>query len=584
LKAWRLNEVSESAVRAVAGQTGVPGPVAEALVRRGLTEGPALDRFLNPRLRTLSDPFELPGMAEAVDRIWAALERDEPVGIFGDYDVDGITSAVLLVEVLSALGSRATPYIPNRTEEGYGLTAAGLEQCLARTKPRLLITVDCGTNAAEAVDTAVAGGVDVVVTDHHEPSSEKRAAPCALVNPKLGDDPDARQLAGVGVAFKLCHALVKAGRAKGNAAAERIDLREYLDLVAVGTISDIVPLRGENRILARHGLARLGDTRRCGLRALMDVAGVQKPVTAYHVGFGIGPRLNAAGRMSDAGAALELLLTTHVERAQKLSMALDAANRERQATETRILNEAVSLIDRDFDPARHFAVTVGEHGWHRGVIGIVASRLVSRYRRPVAVIALEEDGVGHGSCRGIEAFSLIQALEQCAELLERFGGHELAAGLEVQESKLEALRERLNAVASESLAGRDLREIERIDAWVPLAEADERLYDAVELLRPFGKDNPTPVWASHDVQVLGTPRVVGSNHLKLTFGAQGMRMDAIGFGMGRREIPDGPIDVAFQLQKNTFRGVESLEMKLRDFRAAEGEGGEGGSRKSEVGS
>ncbi|MEI7436723.1 MAG: DHH family phosphoesterase, partial [bacterium] len=296
---WRAAEVDAAAAEALVVSTGLPAPLARALILRGVTSAAAADRFLRPRLSDLSDPLEIPGMAVAVERLWHAVESQESVVIFGDYDVDGVTSCGLLIQIFSALGLRASPYLPNRMDEGYGLTADAVDRCRTKFRPTLIVTVDCGTGSIEAVDRARALGIDVIVTDHHEVPGAT-AKPLALVNPKLGGNQETRMLAGVGVAFKLCHALLAHGREHGNAACETYNLLAYLDLVALGTIADIVPLRGENRILASHGLACLNRREHIGLRALMDVAAINGRIGTYQVGFVLGPRMNAAGRISDA--------------------------------------------------------------------------------------------------------------------------------------------------------------------------------------------------------------------------------------------------------------------------------------------
>ncbi|MBN1671637.1 MAG: single-stranded-DNA-specific exonuclease RecJ [Kiritimatiellae bacterium] len=572
MKVWVTREADAGAVEALRRQVDLPYPIACALVGRGLHDPAAVGRFLDPRLSDLSDPFLLSDMDKAVSRLWRAVEGREPIAVFGDYDVDGITGTVLLLSVLTRLGGQVTPYLPNRQEEGYGLTLRGVERCLARCRPRLLLTVDCGTNAVEATRAVQAAGVDALITDHHELSGELAPA-SAVVNPKRGAEAHTRMLAGVGVAFKLCHALVKEGRNAGKPAAADIDLRDYLDLVAVGTIADIVPLRGENRILVKHGLARLNKTCCPGLQALIDVAQIRADIDTYHVAFGIAPRLNAAGRMSDPACALELLLTDHPARGRDLALALDAANRERQTIESRIVQEAAEEIDGYFNPDRDFGLVVGRDGWHVGVIGIVASRLCSQYRRPVVVVAFDDDGMGRGSCRSIEGFSLVEALGHCAAELTEFGGHDMAAGLQLQKARFEGFRQRFNEVAVGMLAEKDLRGVEHIDAWLDLDKVDWDLMLGIDRLRPFGQDNPAPVWAAGGVQVLGTPRVVGKGtqkqgHLKMTVAAGREQLDAIGFGMGDRVVPAGALDVAFQLQRNVYMGRESLQLRLRDIRPA----------------
>lgn len=569
MKRWYTPEIDAASARACAEHLSVLPPIAEALVRRGMKAPADAARFLDPRLANLSDPFALPDMGKAVARVRRALSEGERIAIYGDYDVDGITSTALLCRVLTRLGADVTTYLPSRFEEGYGLTEDGFAQCVKKSGATLIVTVDCGTNSASIAERARASGVDIVVTDHHEPAGTLIDAE-AVVNPKLGGG--FRELAGVGVAFKLCHALVKQVRSAGGVAAPDMDLREYLDLVAVGTVADIVPLVDENRILVRHGLARLGDTRSPGLRALMTVAGIPADVRAYHVGFGIGPRLNASGRMGDATRALELLLTGESETALRIGRELDDLNKARQDEEKRVREEAETDMGARFEPERDWGLVVARDGWHVGVIGIVASRVAQRFRRPAIVISFDEQGIGHGSGRSLKECDLVRALDACSEDLLSFGGHAMAAGLTIERSRLDSFRERFNAVVGERLAGRDMRETQTIDAWVELDMVSREFYLEEQRLRPFGMGNKRPVWACRDVMPVAGAKVVGKGHLKFAVTMAGRRVNAIGFGMGDRKIPDGPFDIAFQLQRNEYMGRDSIELNVKDFRVGGGTG------------
>lgn len=570
MKVWKTAPCDENTALRVGKELSLHPALARVLVARGLTEKADIERFLNPRLSDISDPFLLPGMEKAVKRIAQAVDGGEPVVVFGDYDADGVSSTALMVQVLTRLGAAVTPFLPHRIEDGYGLGTDTLKRCLQQHKPKLVVTVDCGTGSVEAVEAARAEGVDVVVTDHHEPSGDVARA-VAVVNPKLGSVEGAKVLAGVGVAFKLCHALVKQARARGGSKAGSIDLRDYLDLVGIGTIADVVPLIAENRILARHGLGVLNRTKSTGLKALIEVAGIAGPLDTYHVGFLLGPRLNAAGRLGDAQAALELLLTADVARARSLASQLDASNRERQSVEAKIVDEAMEEIDKTFKPSEDFALVVARRDWHPGVIGIVASRLVARYRRPAVVIALDESGMGRGSGRSIEGFNMIERLGQCTDLLLDFGGHTMAAGLDIKGEAVDAFRERLNRVAAEALAGADLRPVQPVDAWLGLDDVDKRFLEDLGRLRPFGLGNPTPVWAVRGVRVVGEPRIVGNGHLKMNVAAGADQREAIGFGLGEREIPEGELDLAFHLQMNRYMGRETLQLSIQDFRPSRGD-------------
>jgi single-stranded-DNA-specific exonuclease len=556
-----VTPAAEHLVRAL----GLPPQVGRLLAARGWTDPDAVRAFLNPRLSDLSDPFRLPDMRPAVERIRSALARGEPIVVFGDYDVDGVTATALLVQVLERLGGRITPFLPDRLTDGYGLGCAPLERCLDASGVGLVVSVDCGTGSADAVALAAARGVDVVVTDHHAAHGESAPA-VAVVNPHRGADEDLRALAGVGVAFKLCHALVKAGLEEGEAAARDVDLRDWLDLVAVGTVADVVPLTGENRILVRHGLRRLSATQSVGLKALCNVASAYPPFTGYHLGYVLGPRLNAAGRLGSARDALDLLLTDDAERAAALAGALDTANTERRRIEADMLESARAQVEAVFDPARHFGLVAGRTGWHLGTAGIVAGRLVRTFHRPSVVVVLDEDGGGRGSCRGIEGVDLTQALEACRNELDAFGGHRMAAGLTLRSGRLEAFREQFNAACAAQIDGRALGPVLHVDGWAALGDLDFDTAEALKALQPFGEGNPEPLWGVREVRVAGTPRIVGKDHLKFAVASGATVVDAIAFGMGGCALPDGPLDVVCHLQDNAFRGRPRLQLNVRDFR------------------
>lgn len=567
---WRTVAADDAQAGELARLRELPLPIARVLAARGLANAEAADRYLNPRLSDLGDPFLLPELDLAVTRIWAAITRHEPMVVFGDYDVDGITSTALLVQVLRGLGGEVQPFLPQRVEEGYGLSLEALARCLETCQPRLIITVDCGTGSAAAVHEAARHGVDVVVTDHHAPGPELAPA-VALVNPKLCAHESVQVLAGVGVTFKLCHGLLKRGRALNHPGVDRIDLRKHLDLVALGTIADIVPLTGENRILARHGLRQLNQTECPGLRHLAAVAGITGVIDAYEVGFRLGPRLNAAGRLGDAQRSLELLLGGTEDRLRELAVGLDSTNRERQAMEAAIVDQAVAELDAVYDPSTTFGLVAARLDWHPGVVGIVASRLVQRYNRPTVVIGMGEDG-GRGSCRSIEGFDVVAALAECAACLKKYGGHAMAAGLEIEAHQVPAFTSAFNQIAAQKLRGTDLRPVQRVDAWMDLSEADERLWASLEQLRPFGVGNTTPVWASTGVRVVGRPRVVGKGHLKLILASGAMQREAMGWGMADREVPEGALDICYQLKRDNFMGQDKLALTLQDIRPACGPG------------
>lgn len=572
MKRWTTAVVPDGPALELARQAHLPPALARALVARGIMTAADADRFLNPRLSDLSDPFLLPGMEAAVERIWKAIRDDSPIVVYGDYDVDGVTSAALMSLVLSGLGARVTPLLPSRMEEGYGLGVDAVERCIKAVQPGLIVTTDCGSGSHEAVAIASAAGVDIVVTDHHE-LGDRGPAPChALVNPKLGSDVSARPLAGVGVAFKVCHGLLKRGRERRFKVASDLDLRPFLDLVALGTVSDVVPMRHENRALVRHGLVQLNRRDRVGLNALAEVAGIKGEMGTYHLGFVLGPRMNAAGRLGNADAALELLLAGDRDQALALATQLEERNRERRRIESEIMEQVLEQVGRVHDPARHHGIVVGSPGWHIGVIGIVASRIVGRFGCPAVVIGFDEAGVGRGSCRSIEGFDLLAGLKQCDGFLNRYGGHEMAAGLEVTQERFEGFQGAFRQCCEVALKGRELTRTLALEGWVTLAEAlDAPFMDLVARLGPFGEGNTEPLWGFHRVEVIGRPKAVGESHLKFKVGKGNSSCEAIGFNMADRlaAFPEGPLDVAAYLRTNTYLGRTSPQLVLQDFRPSE---------------
>ena len=564
-KQWKFKPCDETLAEHIFRKLGnMPRPLTALLVQRGCKTAAEAELFMNPALSTLRDPFELPDMDKAAARIRRALGAGEKITVFGDYDVDGVCSTALMVRVLRELGGNVAAFIPSRFDDGYGLSCDALAACIAEHKPSLIVTVDCGTNSVEAVDKARACGVDVVITDHHEPDAQLAHA-VAVVNPKLAANHPGRILAGAGVAFKLCHALIKNGRDNGCAVSASVDLKKYLDFVAVATVTDMVPLLGENRVLVRAGFQALENSCWAGWNALKKLAGMAGTVETWHAGFALGPRINAAGRIGRADAAIELLLTDLPARADELAQLLDSANRERQAIEKDIVREAIEEIDAYFDETKNFGIVIAREGWHTGVIGIVASRLVARYGRPVAVIGMDGNR-GRGSCRSIDAFNILDGLNICSGMLKQFGGHAMAAGLEVEEQNLEAFKIRFNEAAIAQLQSADLRPVLEIDRAVTLGEADASLVDGLKRTGPFGQDNPEPVWAACGVKAVDS-RILKEKHLKLTLSDGKTQCEAIGFNLAEK-LPAGLIDVAFTLQENVWNGRTTLQLNIRDIRPA----------------
>jgi len=558
---WILPEpIDPAATEMLAKGAGVARFAAEVLLRRGVRSAADAERFINPLLKMLGDPFALPHMEEAVTRILAAVDAGERIVLYGDYDVDGVTSLALLTRVLRAYGAEAPCFLPLRADEGYGLSADGVARCVAEFAPRLLIAVDCGTSSVEEIATLKAQGVDVIVLDHHE---GKEALPqcVAVVNPKLGAD--FHDLCSVGIVFKVAHALLK------RRPRPDFDLRSHLDLVALGTVADLVPLRGENRALVKRGLSQLADTRWVGLRELIAVSALRAPFSTMNIGFGLAPRLNAAGRLGTAQDSLELLLTEDAARARTLAANLDAQNRERRAVEEDVLRQAESQVAEGFDPGRDAAIVVGATGWHTGVIGIVASRLQKRHHRPTLVIGFDEAGIGKGSGRSIAGLSLVAALGACGEFLEKHGGHEMAAGLTIRQARFPEFRAAFLAHARAQLSTEQLQPRLHLDAELTLGEIDYELLSHHESLQPFGMTHPQPVFFARGVTLAGEPRVLKEKHLSLMLHQHGDEYRAIWFGSANEERPRLPWDIAFQIERNEWQGTVSPQIHIKAVRHSE---------------
>lgn len=573
LRQWRTLDADPEGVARLAEALNIPGPVATALVARGFATPGEAETFLSPRLMQLSDPFKIPGMAAAVARIMVAIREDEPIVVFGDFDADGVTSTAVMSGVLEDLGARQVhPFLPNRHTEGYGFSLAALKRCLAtHAGARLIITVDCGTGDHESVTAARAAGCDVVITDHHEIADALPADALAVVNPKRSEDLALHSLAGVGVAFKVGHALHKAGREAGTLDPEVPDLRRWLGLVALGTVADVVSLLGENRILVAMGLKWMARRPGVGLRALIARAGLSDDLVARDLGFGLGPRLNSAGRLGSAEPALELLRTQDEDRARELAATLEQTNARRRQIEGEIFEVASRQVAEQFDPSRDFGLVVGGEGWNVGAIGIVASRLAERHRRPTFVVAFDEEGGGRGSGRSVEGIDLLQLLSPCGDLLQSYGGHQAAAGLSLRRDAFEAFREAFLASCRTYVDGAMPLPALQVTAWLTPAEVDWPLWEHTQRLAPFGQGNRSPVWGVRGVSAIGRPRRIGANgtHLKMRVDIEGRILDAVGFNLRAVDVPDTPLDLLFALERNEFRGETSLQLQLVDLRAAE---------------
>ena len=564
---WVMATPSTASMEVLRRERGLSELVTTCLVNRGIVTTESTDTFLDPRLRSLSDPMVLPDIRLAIDRLFLARERNEPVVIFGDYDVDGVTSTAILTEVFTTLGWRCSQYLPHRRDEGYGLSQAGVENCLARHPTALLLAVDCGSTAVEPIQWLNSRGVDVLVLDHHQLSDPLPPA-LALVNPLRSPEAGIAPFCSAGLAFKLAHALVKHGREAGLSGFDTYNLKPLLDLVALGTIADLVPLVGENRVLVHAGLERLDATARLGLQALKRVARTRSPMGVYEVGFQLGPRLNAAGRLETAEDALRLLLCDRETEAQSLAEVLDQQNRERQDVEKRIAQEALERVRNRFDPQRDLVIVEGDASWHIGVVGIVASRVLREFHRPTLILG--GDGtVWRGSGRSVSGFDLAAALRDCTDLLEKHGGHAMAAGLSIDPAHLETFRQRINDLARQRLRPEHLQPEVRIDAAIPLRALSLPVVGDLRRLEPFGIGNPVVQLAVRGLTHARPPQRLKELHWKFWVTDGGAPVETVWWGAGDRPIPEGRFDLAVIPEAGEYGGRRFLQLRLIDWKPSD---------------
>lgn len=566
---WQIAPAQPLLAETLARDTGTSPLLAQCLVNRGQHDPERIRRFLAPRLKHLADPFQLPNMEAAVKRLWRARDQGEALVIFGDYDVDGVTSTALLTDFLTTLGWKVHPYLPHRLDEGYGLSQDGVDNCLRQHPVTLLLAVDCGSTAVATILELREKGVEVIVLDHHQLTGDCPPA-VALVNPQLTANTSGEgaftELCSVGLAFKLAHALVKRGRQLGLSEFAACDIRGYLDLVALGTVADLVPLTGENRILVTAGLERLNQTHRPGLLALRAAAQITGGIGVYEVGFQLGPRLNAAGRLETANQSLQLLLARTSKEAEPLAKNLDARNRERQAIEKQIVADLVAKLRANFNPETDFAIVEGRQDFHLGVVGIVASRILQEFYRPT--IILGGDGQAwRGSGRSIEGFDLAHALRECDALLLRHGGHSMAAGVTLKPEQVEAFRQRLNEIAKRTLSPEQLRPQLRLDAETPLAQLTPEVVTELEKLAPFGQQNPPVQLCVRHLTNARAPQRIGreQQHVKLWVASGRQTLEALWWGAAETQWPTGQFALAAVPQLNRYNGNVSVQLKVLDW-------------------
>lgn len=563
---WNTRPHDAAAASTLQNELKLSPVTARLLAIRGLTDPDDASRFLNPSLDQLYDPFRLAGLECAVDRLLKAIASNERIAIHGDYDVDGITSTVILRRAIELLGGNVGHFIPERLTDGYGLQPGTIDRLHAEGV-QLVVSVDCGIRAPEAARRARALGLDLIITDHHEPDDELPDA-CAVVNPKRHDCsyPD-KNLAGVGVALKLVQALcARSGKSSW--------LPAFVKIAAIGTLADVVPLVGENRIIAKLGLQMLTKgPHKVGLRALLEAAGLTgKTIDSYHIGFMVAPRINAAGRMSTPDIATRLLLASDeamAEEAKLLAEQLEAENTKRRLEDQDILAKAKKIVETDPEVGARTVLVVAGEGWHRGVIGIVASKLVDTFYRPAIVLSIDGD-IAHGSCRSITGFNMLACLESCGHLMKRFGGHKAAAGLQIETARIKEFRQAVNDHADQCLGPDDLRPSLWLDGPLAFSDLNEQVMSEFARLAPFGPGNPRPKFHTGPVSIVDGPRLLKERHLKMSVKQNNRVLRAIQWNAAEHNdrltaMKDG-VEIAYTVEENEYMGSKYVELRLEDFR------------------
>ncbi len=565
---WQVHEFDARVARSLTDSLSLPPLIGRLLAQRGISDCGAVDRFLNPSLEQLHDPFRLTDFTKTTDRLIAAIQKKERIVVHGDFDVDGVTSTVMVSRLLELLGANVCYYIPNRLSDGHGLRPESVE-LLSDEGVQVIVSVDCGIQSVEAADRAALLGIDLIVTDHHEPGPKLPNA-FSIINPRLaGSNYPEMNLSGAGVAFKLVQGLCQR-------TGHEPWLSGFVKLAAIGTVADVVPLQGENRVIVKLGLEQLSSgPNSVGLDALIDVAGlVGKSIDSENVAFGLVPRLNAAGRMASADLAARLLFTTDTARRNEafiLARKLDELNTQRQKVQRDVFMKAQEMIEADSKIKSHEVMVVAGVGWHRGVIGIVASKLVEMSEKPTIVLSIEGD-VAHGSGRSTPDFDLLGALNRCSHLFTQFGGHRMAAGVTLEATKISALQESLNMYGDKGLREGHETAILHIDAPLEIKELNTELISGINRLKPFGRGNPKPVFQANGVKMVERPKLLNNQHLAMSLNQDGHVFRAIAWRSAhRKDFLQGlgdEIDVVYSLMENHFKGKSTVQLSIADVREA----------------
>jgi len=563
---WIIHYINPQLSNQLSTELGIHPYVIRVLLNRGFDTQASIDKFINPKLSNIYDPFRIKDMEKAVDRTIRAIKNSEKILIYGDYDVDGITSTTLLFKTLKLLGASPTFYIPHRIDEGYGLNMNALDSVLEKSV-NLIITVDCGISSIQEVELLKNKNIDIIITDHHLPDDTLPDA-YAIINPNRPDDDyPFRQLAGVGVVFKFCHALLKKANFPEDEA--KSFLLSHLDLVALGTVADIVPLVDENRILVKNGLNRIQGTKNIGLSEMLKVLSLtNRSIDTFSIGYIIAPRLNAAGRTSHSKICVEFLLTDEPIKGRKLSLILDNFNKERKSIEDSILKEAIEKIEREKIHRKNKIIIIYKEDWHLGVIGIVASKLVDIYKRPVIILQKHKQRL-KGSARSIDSFNILSAIHHCKDVLIKYGGHKYAAGLTLECKNFERFHTLINEYTEENLSDEDLLESLQIDCEIPFSAINEKLVEDLNLLEPFGTGNPEPVFASDNIKIVSEPKLIKDKHIKMFLKQGNQTFSAIGFSMPEKfdEINRSQnIKIAFTPKFDYYNSSQSIQLILKDLK------------------